>query len=217
MRSLTVLIITLFTGTVYAHSGGVDSNGGHFNRKSGEYHCHRPGCVVEGQKVAKPGAVGEKYNRKSWPHWIDADRDCQNTRAEILIRDSLEKVQFKRSKGCLVTYGRWEGPYTGQIFTKASDLDIDHLVPLYHAHKTGGGSWSREMKKKFANDPDNLLAVDDATNQAKGAKSPVRRKPPLKSYWCEYAERWNAVKARYGLIISNAEEQSLAAMMERCG
>ena len=88
-------------------------------------------------------AGSSKYNRKDWPHWIDADRDCQNTRAEILIHDSVGPVKFKRNKGCNVSWGKWIGPYTGKTFTKASDIDIDHIVPLSHAHKTGGANWSR--------------------------------------------------------------------------
>ena len=27
-----------------AHPGGVDRNGGHWNHKTDEYHCHRAGC-----------------------------------------------------------------------------------------------------------------------------------------------------------------------------
>lgn len=41
-RSLVVLSLILFAlvSTVYAHSGGTDSNGGHTNHSTGEYHYH---------------------------------------------------------------------------------------------------------------------------------------------------------------------------------
>jgi len=48
---------------------------------------------------------------------------------------------------------------------------------------------SREQKIIFANVPDTLIAVDDRTNQEKGDKGPVRWKPPMKSYWCDYAKK----------------------------
>jgi len=58
--------------------------------------------------------------------------------------------------------------------------------------------------------PLNLLAVDDATNKDKGDKGPDEWRPPLKSYWNEYARRWRAVKSKYGLYISPAEESTLS-------
>ncbi len=167
-------------------------------------------------KQSQQRLSSSKYNRKNWPHWIDVDRDCQNTRAEILIRDSVELVKFKRNKGCNVSWGKWIGPYTGITFTKASDIDIDHIVPLSHAHKTGGANWSRSKKREFANDFENLIAVDDSTNQAKGAKSPARWKPPLKEYWCEYARRWKYIKNKYGLSLSKPETLSLGVMERTC-
>ena len=50
-----------------------------------------------------------KYNRKDYRHWIDEDRDCQNTRNEVLIQESLESVTYKSSKGCKVSSGKWYG------------------------------------------------------------------------------------------------------------
>jgi hypothetical protein len=42
MRHVVLLMILLFLpGLVLAHGGGLDANGCHTNRKTGEYHCHR--------------------------------------------------------------------------------------------------------------------------------------------------------------------------------
>lgn len=87
------------------------------------------------------------YDRNDYPHWIDEDKDCKNTRAEILIRDSLKPVEFKRAKGCLVISGKWLDPYTNKIFVLASDIDVDHIVPIYHAHKMGAYKWTKKQKK----------------------------------------------------------------------
>jgi hypothetical protein len=42
MKKITLIIALLgfATGSVFAHSGGTDSNGGHYNRKTGQYHQH---------------------------------------------------------------------------------------------------------------------------------------------------------------------------------
>lgn len=36
-----LLLCSLFSSTAHGHPGGLDSKGGHFNRKTGEYHYHR--------------------------------------------------------------------------------------------------------------------------------------------------------------------------------
>lgn len=167
--------------------------------------------VVPGGQVSV--SLTSEYNRKEWPHWIDADHDCQDTRAEILIRDTLGPIKFKRNKPCNVSWGRWLCPYTGQKILKASELDIDHLVPLSHAQRNGGASWSRERKRQFANDPLNLLTVEAGTNRAKGDQAPDQWRPPRRAYWPEYARRWRAVKGKYNLRISPAEEAALREMI----
>lgn len=70
------------------------------------------------------------YDRKDWPHWIDADGDCQSIRQEMLIATSRIRVKFKDVRHCIVVFGEWFGVYTGKAFTKASDVDIDHIVSL---------------------------------------------------------------------------------------
>ncbi|WP_292915749.1 hypothetical protein [Nitrosomonas sp.] len=111
------------------------------------------GCAIEKRDISlQPESTTDyaehpipatSYNRKDWPHWIDADGDCQNTRQELLIATSRKPVQFKDSKHCTVISGEWYGVYTGKMFTKASDVDIDHIVPLAHAHRHGATNGQR--------------------------------------------------------------------------
>lgn len=48
---------TLFWSQGWTHSGGLDANGGHYNRKTGEYHYHRGGG---GEAPAKAKSVEAK-------------------------------------------------------------------------------------------------------------------------------------------------------------
>lgn len=198
------ILLLLAANQAFSHPGGLDNQGGHTDKRTGEYHFHK-----QADKTVSPT---KPYNREDWPHWIDSDNDCQDTRAEILIRDNAGLLKYKRNKPCNVSWGKWICPYTGKELAKASDLDIDHIVPLAHANKTGGAGWTREKKREFANDPLNLLAVDDSTNIAKNDQAPDEWRPPLKSYWPEYAKKWRAVKKKYHLYISPAEEKALREM-----
>jgi hypothetical protein len=160
------------------------------------------------------------YNRDDWRHWIDVDGDCQNTRAEVLIAESLSAVTFtSASSGCTVAEGRWYGAYTGGEFVLASDVDVDHMVPLKNAHDSGGWAWSAARKRDYANDisdPRHLIAVDDGANQSKGARGPDEWRPPLASYWCQYAANWIGIKVTWSLTVTSAEWRALASMLDTC-
>ncbi len=178
-----------------------------------------PGCQ-QLSKQTRPldtiPSTDTPYQRKDWPHWIDADKDCQNTRQEMLIANSKTPVKFKNAKRCTVKTGLWIGPYTGRKFSKASDVDIDHIVPLAHAHRHGADKWTRMQRRIFANDFENLLVVDDATNQAKSDKAPHQWLPPNKDFWCEYGRRWRHVKDKYRLLYSKQERTTLKLLAETC-
>ena len=179
------------------------------------------GCAVEKRvtpfqhAIAAPTQV-TPYNRKDWPHWIDADHDCQNTRQEMLIATSHVPVKFKDSRHCTVVFGEWFGVYTGKTFTKASDVDIDHIVPLAHAHRHGADKWTRDQRRTFANDFENLLVVDDSANQSKSDQAPHEWLPPRKDYWCEYGKRWQRIKDKYRLWYSSQERKTLELLAETC-
>lgn len=150
------------------------------------------------------------YQRKDWqPRWADTDGDCQNTRAEILIQRSLKKVSFTNSKNCTVKTGKWDDYYYPAQHYHAQEVDIDHLVPLFEAHSSGGANWSKEKKRTFANDEDNLVITSKKTNRSKGANTLKTWLPIQIDYACKYYQQWMQIKKKYDLEISLEEVNAL--------
>ena len=172
--------------------------------------------VEKAEKVESKKVVADQYDRSTWEHWIDEDKDCQDLRAEILIATSQTPVTYRKAKGCVVATGRWYGEYTGLIYDSASKVDIDHVVPLKHAHDHGGFKWSLEQKRKFANDQFNLLAVQSTANRRKSAQGPHEWMPPLESYGCAYLERWAAIKKLYKLKVGKEEKKFIREYNKGC-
>ena len=163
------------------------------------------------------GNGATSYDRELYDHWIDADRDCQNTRHELLQELSTGQVIFN-AKGCSVVHGRWNDPYTGIVFTTAREMDIDHMVPLAWAHAHGANQWDARKRREFANDRVNLFAVQASANRSKGAKGPLDWLPPNKEFHCQYVTRFHRVVQTYGLTYTSYEAGKMQALRTRvCG
>ncbi|QFZ23764.1 HNH endonuclease family protein [Saccharothrix syringae] len=154
------------------------------------------------------------YSRDKFPHWSTVSGTC-NTREQVLKRDGTNVVT---DSSCAATSGRWYSPYDGATWGAASDVDIDHVVPLAEAWRSGASSWTTARREQFANDlaGPQLIAVTDNVNQAKGDQDPALWKPPLTSYWCTYAKMWTHTKYRWGLTVDPAEKSALQGMLGRC-
>ena len=212
----------------HAHSGGLDKLGCHHNRKQGGYHCHRG--ELDGQRFpskdeavlaleggaptrpkSSPSAVPVAYNRKLYGGWIDQDRDCQNTRQEVLIAESTIPVTLD-TRGCKVISGKWYDPYTGRVFTTPQSLDIDHFIPLSEVHRSGGHAWTSARRRQYANDlsdPNTLIAVWKSANRSKGDRDPANWLPSNKMYRCKYLKIWVKLKRHWSLSADSAERQFL--------
>ncbi|WP_163510891.1 HNH endonuclease family protein [Fodinicola acaciae] len=164
--------------------------------------------------TVKPNGSSSGYSRDKFPHWHIVSGTC-DTRETVLKRDG---TNVRVGSDCYPTSGSWKSPYDGATWTRASDIDIDHMVPLANAWKTGASSWTTAKREQFANDltRPQLLAVTDNVNQEKSDQSPDTWKPPLTSYWCTYATRWVAVKYYYKLTVTSAEKSALSGMLDRC-
>jgi len=162
--------------------------------------------------------ISKDYDRNLYGRWIDFDKDCQNTRQEVLIAESLAPVTLDTKK-CKVLTGLWYDPFTGKEFTSPTKLDIDHFVPLKEVHLSGGGNWSSDKRKEYANDidyPYTLIAVSLSANRSKGARDPANWMPPNKSFHCDYIRTWVAIKARWDLSIDKKEQAKIDEVLNTC-
>ena len=160
-----------------------------------------------------------QYERRDWKHWTDADGDCQVSRDEVLAAESREPVSYLTDEECRVASGQWLTPYSNSVVTDPSELDIDHMVPLGNAHRSGGWEWSAERREQYANylgDPQHLIAVTTSVNRSKGARGPEEWKPEDESRWCRYAVDWIMIKDTWDLTVTQAEHDALVQMLNTC-
>lgn len=161
----------------------------------------------------------ELFRRDNWGGWEDTDGDCQDTRQEVLIAQSLSPVTFADKRECEVASGEWRGPYTGEEFANASDIVIDHTVPVKHAHYSGGWDWSTERRSSYFNDLPNdghLAAFSASVPRSRESKGPDEWRPADERYWCQYAEDWIEVKAEWDLVVTEEEADALEDMLGTC-
>ncbi len=176
--------------------------------------------TLEELSVSAPGSMAG-YSREKFEHWSDAeefgweapDNSC-DVRDAALIRDGEDVVV---GEGCKVESGTWLDPYTTNAYTDPQDIDIDHVVPLANAWRSGASSWDADEREAYANAPDVLLSVEDDANQEKGDKGPEAWKPPNEAIWCDYATRWISIKSEYGLSVNPQEKDALTEMLDTCG
>ena len=154
------------------------------------------------------------YSRDRFPHWIQQGNGC-DTREVVLKRDG---TNVSTGSNCHPASGQWYSQYDGKTFTDPNALDIDHMVPLADAWRSGANAWTDDKRSQFANDltRPQLLAVSATSNRAKGDQDPSQWKPPNHAYWCRYAEDWIAVKHFWTLTVTAAEKTALTDMLGTC-
>ena len=165
-------------------------------------------------RAAKTG-----YARSQFPHWSDPDRNGCDARNDTLKRD-LTNITYKvGTRDCKVIAGQLLDPFSGKVITFSATkvvIDIDHVVALSNAWQTGAAYFDKSKRTQIANDPLNLLAVDSKLNRQKGDGDAATWLPPSKAFRCEYVARQVAVKAKYGLWVTQPEKVAIYKILSTC-
>ncbi|WP_030419582.1 HNH endonuclease family protein [Streptomyces sp. SCSIO 75703] len=155
--------------------------------------------------------------------WMDtADgvplaRNGCDTRNDVLQRDG-EDLRFRDGSDCVVISMTLDDPYTGTTIDwrkeKASEVQIDHVVPLSYSWQMGAKQWPVSKRKQLANDVLNLIPVEGRANSAKGDSGPATWLPPNKSVRCAYAVRFAQVAVKYEMAVTAPDRDE---MLRQCG
>lgn len=146
--------------------------------------------------------------------WVDFDGTGCTTRQDILRRDATEWV----GDGCQPEALVIQDVYTGSAFValSAGDIDIDHVVSIHDAWLTGAQGWDDHSRVAFYQDPLNLLATEGSVNRAKSNLNAAQWLPPYEAGHCDFAARQVAVKTKWGLGVTDAEQDALAGVLAGC-
>jgi hypothetical protein len=155
------------------------------------------------------GAAG--YERALFEHWVDADGDGCDTRCEVLAAERRTDLPGLEAG--------WLSIYDGYSTDDPSELEVDHVVALAEAWRSGASTWDAARRRAFANDldePDALIAVTAATNRSKGDRDPAEWQPPNHAAWCQWALGWTRTKVTWGLTADEAEVRALRNILAGC-
>jgi hypothetical protein len=161
-----------------------------------------------------PEGSSDGYDRDLFPHWINQSGAC-DTREVVLQRDGTGVAV---DSSCQPTSGQWYSVYDATWVSDSSDVDIDHIVALAEAWRSGASGWTTQRRQEFANNLSlaQLIAVSASSNASKSDKDPAEWTPPNQNTWCIYAREWIWVKSSYGLTVDSAEKQALQSLLGSC-
>ena len=158
------------------------------------------------------------YRREAFgQRWSDVDRNGCSTRDDVLSRDLRDA---RRRGRCVVIAGTGTDFYTGKAFrfekAHAERVQVDHVVALAEAWRSGASAWSDARRLAFANDPRVLVLTSRSVNAGKGDQDAGTWAPADRRAACRYAVTVIRVKTAYALAVDVRERAALVADLRAC-
>jgi hypothetical protein len=160
----------------------------------------RTGSASAATATSSAAGSTPTYSRDAFgAGWADPDHNGCDARQDATAR--AVTVVTTRAGRCQITTGTIHDVYASRDYPNAAtrDYDVDHVVALADAWRSGAATWTPARRKAFANDPTELVLTTAHTNRSKGDQGPDTWAPTSHTGACWYAAQYAAVKYLWGL------------------
>lgn len=134
----------------------------------------------------------EPYDRAAWGFYRGAVLELVKGKMKGVVRD----------------------PYTGVCHASTDGLDVEHVVSLAEAHRSGLWEASAQTKRAFARDLLNLTLTDLQLNREKSDRDAAGWTPEKGRCW--FAWRNVLVRREWGMTVDRAEANALETIISGC-
>lgn len=166
--------------------------------------------------VAPDGAMAGYTRARFGQPWKDTDHSGCDQRSDVLIRDAGSSARDEKQR-CRVVAISLVDPYSGERLTELSQIQIDHVVSLGAAWRSGAAGWTDAQRELFATDERNLLAVKRTINQGKSDDPPEKFRHLIQQdSWCKVARIYVQVSGAWHLTITALTHDALVEMLATC-
>lgn len=142
------LFLVMFPAHVFSHSGGLDKSGGHYNRKTGEYHYHGGKPQEENSRT-----IDHSTNLSIIPQPIKQERTNHIKEAKVVgISDGdTITVVIDGEQNKIRLYGI-DSPESGQDFGQAAKKAIKQIIGDRHIQieQKGTDKYGRTIAMVYA-------------------------------------------------------------------
>ena len=186
---LVVIVTILSLAAVFAwtHSGGLDQNGGHWDRKKGTYHYHRP----------KPSATIKPTQQRVRPVGDSLQKDVQVLKKQVAalslenkrLKSNIQDLYFMTEPLRVQVIDKEEG----RFYYAKSGKDMYGMLPsessraeLYYQLRSAENlGWTKnkikELSDRFLQTPKNPY-IGSYESEFTFGKGELRYHPDLKTY-----------------------------------
>lgn len=163
----------------------------------------------------------DEYDRDAFPHWRDIDGDGLDAKQQAIYRQAVRLpgsgVPIALVDNGRVVAGLIRDPYTGRNLEVGVDpIDGDHRLSLAEAWDRGANCWPADMRREFANDPDNVVATGYRANRQKGRRNLFEWIPASVGDCRGFLDSIAILVKRYPLRVTAGERSRYGAMRRVC-
>jgi hypothetical protein len=156
------------------------------------------------------------YSRDQFGNgWADPDGNGCDGRQDAVARATTD--QHRTSK-CYITTGDVLDWYTGRVCDDCPtrSFDVDHVVALADAWRSGASKWSRARRVAYANDPGVLVVTNASLNRSKGDRGPDEWAPVNHDAACKYVRRYEFIKRVWRLHTTGPQRSAIRRTLATC-